>query len=129
MKQHLPVMYVIVAGFILTGCQSIEISRWSGSWVDERSSDHGGDLRCISRRLDETNWQATFSGFCGREFGYDIEMHGRQDDSAVKFDGEVDLGEEDGGVYTWTGVMQGNYFDGEYATRTGKAGSFAMVRY
>ena len=56
-------------------------------------------------------------------------MHGRQDRSAVKFDGEVDLGEEDGGVHTWTGVMQGNHFKGEYATRTGKAGSFPMVRY
>ena len=53
-------------------------------------------------------------------------MHGRQDGSAVKLDGEVDLGEEDGGVYTWTGVMQGNR---ECATQTSKAGSFAMVRY
>ena len=55
-------------------------------------------------------------------------MHGRQDGSAVKFDSEVDLGEEGSGVHTWTGAIQGNHFNGEYATRTDKASSFTMVR-
>ena len=54
-------------------------------------------------------------------------MHGRQDRSAVKFDGEVDL-EEGSAVHTWTGAIQGNHFNGEYATRTDKASSFTMVR-
>ena len=55
-------------------------------------------------------------------------MHGRQDRLAVKFDGEVDL-EEGSAVHTWTGAIQGNHFNGEYATRRGKAGGFAMMRY
>mgnify|MGYP001358705057 CR=1 FL=1 len=134
------VQHVLLIGmlFLIGGCQvtatkwsgncQVTATKWSGSWVDLRAEDHGGDLHCVANQMDDATWKARFSGFCGRDFAYDIEMHGRQKGDKVVFAGDVDLGEEDGGVYTWTGHMAGDQFVGQYATKDGKAGTFEMTR-
>ena len=121
-------LFLLATVFVMVGCQS-RTERWSGVWIDERAEDHGGDLHCVARQIDETTWKAKFSGFCGRQFAYDIQMDGRREGDEVVFAGDVDLGEEDGGVYSWSGSMAGDRFDGQYATKEGKAGTFQMTRH
>lgn len=123
----------------LTGCSSIcftaecgqsdpSLSQWTGTWTDTRVDDHGGDLHCEARQTGAGSWEARFYGNCGREYSYEIDMVGQLDGERVRFEGDVDLGEADGGVYTWVGHIDGDTFNGEYTTAAGKAGKFEMSR-
>jgi hypothetical protein len=99
--------------------------RWTGTWKAQEPG-HAGELFCVARQLDEQNWKATFSGYCNRQFLYEIEMKGRKDGDKVVFEGQADLGEKDGGVYRWTGHLAGDAFVGQYTSASGKKGEFQM---
>jgi acetyl esterase/lipase len=101
------------------------VTTWAGTWKGTEPN-HGGDLKCLARRLDPSHWQATFSGHCGRDFAFEIDMKGQQEGDRIKFEGQVDLGEKNGGVYHWTGEIAGDTFDGRYATEKGQKGQFQM---
>jgi dienelactone hydrolase len=102
-------------------------TKWSGTWKSEEPG-HGGELQCVARQLDERNWKAHFTGYCNRQFAYEVEMKGRTDGDKVRFEGEADLGEKDGGVYKWTGAIAGDTFAGQYTSASGKKGEFRMTR-
>ena len=133
---------LLLGCLVLTGCQSIcfkvqcgqsagadpSVSTWVGTWVDTRKADHGGDLNCEAKQTGDDRWEARFYGNCGREYSYQIDMVGQREGERVKFEGDVDLGKADGGVYTWTGYIDGDKFTGEYTTAAGKAGHFEMTR-
>ena len=55
-------------------------------------------------------------------------MKGHTEGTSVLFEDEADLGEGDGGVYKWTGKIEGESFNGNYVSTTGKKGSFSMTR-
>ena len=107
------------------GCQS---NRWAGTWQKDDDPNYGGDLHCTVKQVDDQNWQARFTGYCGRQFAYEITMEGRGEGDTVLFKGEADLGEQDGGLYQWTGRIERDAFAGQYVSSTGKKGSFAMSR-
>jgi dienelactone hydrolase len=106
--------------------QKRQLTTWNGTWEGKDKGSHGGELTCVARPIDGTNYVATFSGKCGDYFSFDIEMNGKKDGDKVKFAGEVDLGEKNGGVYRWNGEQAGAVFTGEYETAQGKKGVFEL---
>jgi hypothetical protein len=77
--------------------------------------------------MSDGTWQATFEGECGRPYKYTIQMKGRQAGDAVLFQGSVDLGEKDGGVYDWIGRANADEFIGFYTSK-GHTGHFRLAR-
>jgi len=138
---------MLACAALLAGCSSIcfkgkcgeptavsdvdpNATTWSGTWKDTRADDHGGDLHCTASPTNEdgTAWTARFYGMCSREFEYHVDLEGKAEGDKIVFSGDVDLGEKDGGVYTWSGAIEGDTFNGEYSTVRGKAGFFEMTR-
>ena|GEM_PF-471970 len=105
--------------------QKRDVLIYKGTWQGG-GTGHGGDLHCVARKVDGDNYSAVFSGYCGREYAFQISMKGKKEGNRIVFAGEVDLGEKDGGVYQWTGELVGNDFNGKYATAKGKKGEFTM---
>ena len=124
--QYHKFLLVVAAASLLSGCSST--SKWTGTWVPEGHPERGGDLHCVARNIEEGKWNAKFSGYCGRQFVYRIDMLGNEEGDNVMFSGEVDLGEKDGGAYQWTGEMSDDEFTGKYTSLSGKKGTFAMKR-
>jgi hypothetical protein len=44
----------------------------------------------------------------------------------IVFAGQTDLGEQNGGVYKWSGEIVGEKFTGKYTSAGGKDGTFEM---
>lgn len=112
--------------------------KWTGTWGDLSMSDDGeprlakrypGPMMALDCVVEKTGdrWDATFEGECGRPYKYTIRMKGRQSGKAVLFNGTVDLGEKDGGVYDWIGKATDTSFVGFY-TSQGHQGSFQLRR-
>ena len=125
MRRATTATFLLVLLIAMGGCHS---SGWAGTWQQDGDPDHGGDLHCNVKQLDDQDWSARFTGYCGRYFAYKITMKGRTEGDAVLFHGESDLGEQDGGLYQWTGQIEGDRFTGKYSSSAGKTGSFAMSR-
>lgn len=101
-----------------------QVSVYHGTWKGDQTG-YGGDLHCVVRKLDGENYSAVFSGYCGRDFVFQITMNGKRSGDKVLFEGEADLGEKDG-VYRWSGELTGTTFTGKYTSPTGKKGEFSM---
>lgn len=110
---------------------------WVGTW-GEYSPPKPGETRptaaapaprldCKVVEMSDGTWQATFEGECGRPYKYTIQMKGRQAGEAVLFQGSVDLGEKDGGVFDWIGRASIEEFVGFYTSK-GHTGSFRLAR-
>jgi hypothetical protein len=99
---------------------------WIGNW--DSGGEHRGELRCLARHVAENSWEATFAGYCNREFLYEVRMQGSKEGEKIVFKGEADLGEQDGGVYQWHGEIQGRSFLGLYTSASGKKGEFKLER-
>ena len=122
-----PARNSILALVLFAGCQSQPHGHWAGTWQGDRP-DYGGDLHCNVEQINEQQWRAAFTGYCGRFFAYKITMDGRAEGDAVAFGGKQDLGEADGGIYHWTGRIEGDSFHGRYRSEKGKIGTFTMTR-
>jgi len=103
-----------------------ESAEWTGTW--ESRGSHAGTLACRAWRVGADSWKAEFTGYCNREFAYRVEMLGKETGDLVEFSGEANLGEADGGVFTWKATMTSHDLTGEYGTKGGKAGSFALTK-
>ena len=100
--------------------------KWEGTWKSSKSG-HGGGLQCTAVETGKDMWKATFVAQYGQEATYSIEMIGQREGPTVLFEGDVDLGEKDGGVYHWTGRATANEFVGEYSS-SNDSGGFRMQR-
>ncbi len=108
---------------------------WTGSWgpyspdpnVASRYTQAQKQLDCTVETLPGGKWQATFEGECGRPYKYTIKLEGRTAGGAALFQGSVDLGEKDGGVYDWIGRATDKEFVGFY-TSQGHVGHFRLTR-
>lgn len=114
---------------------------WTGSWGDQspaqakpkegdapkKANPYSAKLDCKVVALPDGKWEATFEGECGRPYKYTIKMLGRQAGGAVLFQGTVDLGEKDGGVYDWIGRANEKEFVGFYTSQK-HVGTFQMAR-
>jgi hypothetical protein len=113
-------------GYQDTAAQTDFVSgNWSGTWSSDRHGGHGGSLRCRTRRGDD-GWHATFTGQGERIGTYEVEMAGRKEGDTVTFEGEVDLGPQDGGTYRWRGSVTPSEFRGSYSSEHDN-GSFTMT--
>lgn len=116
-------IFLAVAPLITcVGCQK----RWTGTWQDS-APGHKGELYCAVRQVDAENYKARFTGYCGKQFAYDITMKGHTVADTILFEGEADLGDDDG-TYQWTGTIRGDRFDGQYRSVKGREGSFTMTQ-
>lgn len=102
-------------------------SIWKGEW--DGGGPHCGELRCLARQVEGDQWEAIFTGYCNRQFAYEVTMSGTKSGGQVIFSGEADLGDADGGVYEWTGEISGNTLIGRYSSKSGKKGVFEMARW
>lgn len=118
---------LLLAMVLGSGCQSKPNFQWAGTWQSNEPG-HNGDLYCSVDQVSDQQWQAQFTGYCGRYFAYDITMQGYREGDAIVFKDQVDLGESDGGVYEWTGRIEGEQFKGQYESLAGKQGTFTMAR-
>ena len=117
---------VSVAGLsLLAEEKSPTASNWLGTWQAAGKEDCK-ELRCAAKHEAGEKWQANFTGVCSREFCFEVKMNGVRQGDKIVFAGETDLGEENGGVYKWTGEIVGEKFNGKYTSAGGKDGSFEM---
>jgi hypothetical protein len=100
-------------------------SGWLGTWQALGQTDCK-ELRCAAQRVEGEKWQATFTGVCSREFSFQVKMNGIRKADKIVFEGTTDLGEQNGGVYRWSGEIIGQKFTGKYKSDGGKEGTFEM---
>lgn len=119
--------FVLLAALLTGGCGSSAPPdlTWEGTW-EAAPDGHGGELRCTLHPLENGQWEGKFTGYCSNQFAYEVQMAGRRDSAAIRFEGSADLGEKDGGVYQWTGQIAGKEFVGQYRSTSGKTGKFQM---
>ena len=102
------------------------VSAWKGRW--DGGGEHRGELKCLARHLSGEDWEATFTGTGNGKFAYEVVMRGRKTGDKIVFTGEADLGDKDGGLYQWSGEIDGKGFIGRYSSEKGKKGTFKMGR-
>jgi hypothetical protein len=119
---------MVFSAVVLAGCgQSLPptAESWQGTW-EAAPDGHGGELRCLVRPTEGDTWEGKFTGYCDRQFAYEVQMQGRRDGDTIVFSGDANLGEKDGGIYHWTGRIAGEEFTGKYQSESGKSGKFHM---
>jgi hypothetical protein len=84
-------------------------------------------MTCKVTEKSEGKWEAVFEGNAGRPYKFVIKMPGRQVGAVAMFNGTVDLGEKDGGVYDWIGRATDKEFIG-FFTSQGYTGNFRLTR-
>jgi hypothetical protein len=106
---------------------------WTGIWGPFSPAENTGLAKEKCKALDctvvrqDSSWQATFQGECGRPYKYTIKMTGRPAGDSVLFKGTTDLSEKDGGVYDWIGRATDREFIGFY-TSAKYTGAFRLTR-
>ncbi len=96
---------VCIALFLTFGMAAqAEATDLSGHWVGKWNSvntGHSGPLRCTLRRMDETSYQASFSGrfFKLIPFSYSVTLYVEQDGDIVTLSGQHNLGRLFGTFY------------------------------
>lgn len=101
--------------------------KWVGTWESTKNKGHGGGLSCDATEKAKNEWEAVFTAEFGKTKKYNVNLKGKREGDKVVFGGKVDLGKDDGGVFTWTGRATEKEFTGEYEGG-GDAGSFKMAR-
>lgn len=104
-------------------------SVWVGRWKADIEPGDGKPLMCEIVQIGEHAWKATFNAVCDKDYAFTMEVPGRREAEGedVVFEATVDLGEQYGGMYHWTGRVVGDEFSGVY--RHAKYnGTFQMVR-
>jgi len=122
----------------LAGCKSTPKSEavaaphapsfWVGTWSTQAKGVAGELHASIKPTAEPGSYEAVFAGTCGQAFLYELTLPGAAHGDVLHFEGDVDLGPEDGGVYGWVGAVIGDTFIGEYRNARYKAGSFKMTR-
>lgn len=118
------ILMLIMLG--LLGCQ--KTTRYVGTWQQGPDPNHGGVLNCTVKQIKDTKYKAHFHGTCGRAYSYRLTLDGYKNGEAVIFSGLADLGQADGGKYTWTGTLNGAEFNGGYENPEGGKGTFELQR-
>jgi hypothetical protein len=116
------------------------VGEWTGTWGVYSPPGDGAQpqagkaqqypqmrLDCKVKALPNGKWEATFEGECGRPYKYTIPMVGRQAGNVALFQGTVDLGPMDGGVYDWIGRANEKEFVGFYTSQK-YTGHFRLTR-
>lgn len=126
---------LIITSMLLTAChtatksntlapdeQSTVTGKWVGTWWYEGKMNEGQPLLCTCQQIGPNQWTATFDAQYGQRTLYTFDITGKQVGSAVLFEGAVDLGAEQGGIYNWQGEAIGDTFNGKYQSQQAQGG-------
>lgn len=100
---------------------------WAGNWKADGELGAGKSLVCETIQTGDDTWTATFHAVCDQDYSFTMEMPGRRVGQDILFEVTVDLGENFGGVYHWTGQVAGEQFHGRY-TNAKYNGTFQMAK-
>lgn len=128
MQRHFAASAILTAALVsglAAADKPAEDSKWIGTWQAAGKEDCK-ELRCSAGRLEGEKWQATFTGVCSREFSFQVKMTGIRKGDRIVFAGKTDLGEQNGGIYRWSGAILDGKFTGKYESDGGKKGTFEM---
>lgn len=100
---------------------------YDGHWYGPDPEKPLGTLNCTVTPAGGDKWNAHFVATFGETGEYDVDLRGVRDGDRVVFGGNEDLGEDQGGMFKWTGQISGDAFTGNYAASTYK-GTFRMER-
>lgn len=101
------------------------MGNWKGNW---KNDDEGsGDLSAQIIALGDGRYQGIFTASYGETSKYQVPMQGETKNNAVMFEGRVDLGADQGGVFQWTGEVREGTFEGRYTSKKDR-GRFEMKR-
>lgn len=92
---------IILLTCIVTRANATDLSgQWSGRW-NSFQTGHNGPLRCTLTKIDETSYQANFSGrfFKIIPFRYSVTLYVDQDGDTVTLSGQKRLGRRLGTFY------------------------------
>ena len=90
---------------------------FEGSWYGPHPDNALGVLNCTITPTGDGQWDALFFATFGGQGEYEVELNGTTVDDTIVFKGSVDLGATSGGVFDWTGVIEGDNFDGSYTSK------------
>ncbi len=96
--------------------------KWEGIWWYAGKESEGQRLSCVCVPIGQNQWTATFDAEYGQRTLYTFDIQGEKQGNTVVFSGAVDLGEENGGVYHWQGIAQGDTFTGKYKSQYNQGG-------
>jgi hypothetical protein len=100
---------------------------YDGHWYGPNPDKPLGTLNCTITPSGPDTWDAYFVATFGEVGEYEVPLQGRRENGKVIFGGDVDLGEEEGGVFGWTGEIVDGQFNGEYKAAT-YTGTFSMEK-
>ena len=120
------------------GCQSMSLfgggdpatGTWEGSWYIGSGEQPGGALTAVVEPAGKGQWLAVFKATFGQgaEGTYDVDIAGRREGDRIVFGGQTDQGENSGGIYTFSGTIEGDLFQGQYEAGPIFRGRFVMHR-
>jgi hypothetical protein len=130
----LSIFSAAVFAILFSGCAYFEraqsdpaTGQWEGSWYVGNSTQPAGGLKADVTRTGPNQWEAIFDAEYGQQSRYQVVMPGKLQDGVVIFQGDVDLGQASGGVFNWSGRIEGDTFNGVYTSR-GISGTFKLNR-
>lgn len=100
---------------------------WTGAWYRVGEREPAGALGCRLEPAGPGVWEARFETGADVEANYELRLRGRREGSRVVFGGSVDLGAAGGGIYQWSGEIDGEVFQGTFQHPSGD-GRFEMLR-
>jgi hypothetical protein len=101
--------------------------KWVGKWESIKNKGHEGTVVCEAIHKSKDEWTAVIHAEYGPEMKFNIDLKGVWDGKRIRFEGELDLGEKEAGIFTWTGWATDSKFSGEYQG-PGENGVFSMTR-
>jgi hypothetical protein len=101
---------------------------WEGSWRSDVNGHHGR-LRCLMREESPELYQAWFHAnfFKIFSYSYTVTLHVQAAHGVARFEGEANLGNLAGGVYTYDGQASSTLLSANYHSRTDH-GMFELQR-
>ena len=106
------------AAWTRAGDDPVQCRRWLGEWRSQTNGHHGA-LRCVLRRLSDSEYDAFFHARYGGflRVCYRVRLHALPGSDRGQLEGEADLGALAGGVYTYRGDLQKDRLTCSYACR------------
>lgn len=127
---------VTLALLAMAGCASFPMfwgpdpasGEWEGDWYVQGNERPLGVVRATVERVSKDEWRADFYAEFGGGFGnYESKLVGHREGNAIVFAGAEDLGETEGGIFTFTSRVENDEFLVDYSALAYK-GTVVMTR-
>src|SRR5437667_9108150 len=78
--------------------------KWVGKWESIKNKGNEGTVVCEAVQKSKDEWTAVIHAEYGPEMKFNIDLKGTWDGKRIRFEGKLDLGEKEAGIFTWTGI-------------------------